>query len=88
MMVGDAEFRMVWLWGSAVSSSAAGRFGRSLAGLDVGLVDEAAVEEGEMEAAKLPEVLNAGGVGLVAGGGGMSDCHVEDDVADIDIGRY
>ena len=54
-MVGDAEFRYIWLWGTAVSSSAAGRSCCSLTGLDVGLVDEAVVEE---------EVVEARGLGV------------------------
>jgi hypothetical protein len=59
MMVGDAESRKVWLWGSAVSSSAAGRFGRSFSGLDVGLVDEAVVEEKVVKAVVEEEVVEA-----------------------------
>jgi len=47
MMVGDAQFRDIWLWGTAVSSSAAGRFGLELA---VVLVGEAAVDEYDVEA--------------------------------------
>ena len=62
MMVRDAEFRMVWLWGSAVSSSAAGRFGRRLAGLGVGLVDKAVVEEKVVKAVVEEEVVEACGL--------------------------
>ncbi len=68
MMVGDAEFRKIWLWGKVVSSSAAGRFGRSLAGLDVGFVDEAVVEEEAVEACGLGVQGRVGvhGTGVVA----------------------
>ena len=47
MMVGDAEFRKIWFWGSAVSSSAAGRFGLELA---VVLLGETAADEYGVEA--------------------------------------
>ena len=66
-MVGDAEFRKIWLWGSAVSSSAAGRSGRSLAGLDVGLVDEAVVEDEVVKAVVEEEVVEACGLERVGG---------------------
>ena len=59
----------MWLWGSAVSSSAAGRSGRSLAGLDVCLVDEAVVEEEVVEARGLGVQgrVGADGTSVVAG---------------------
>ena len=67
-MVGDAEFRKVWLWGSAVSSSMAVACLLGIAGLDVGLVNEAVVEEKVVEA--VVEHLERVGVdvaGVVAG---------------------
>ena len=74
-MVGDAEFRKIWLWGSAVSSSMAVAFLLGLAGLDVSLVDEAIVEEKVVKAVVEEEVVEACGLervgvdvaGVVAG---------------------
>ena len=75
MMVRDAEFGKIWLRGSAVSSSAADRFGRRLAGLGVGLVAKAVVEEKVVKAVVEEEVVEACGLervgvdvaGVVAG---------------------
>jgi hypothetical protein len=56
-----------------VSSSAAGRSGRSLSGLDVGLVDEAIVEEKVVKAVVEEEVVETCGLDRFLGEvGGVS----------------
>ena len=77
MLVGEAGFRDIRLWGAAVSSSMAIAFllGSGLAGVDVGLVDEAVVEEKDVKAVVEEEVVEACGLkrvgvdvaGVVAG---------------------
>ena len=77
MMVGDAQFRDIWLWGTAIRSSMAVAFllRGGAAGLDVGFVDEAVVEEEVVKAAVEEEVVEACGLeragvdvaGVVAG---------------------
>jgi hypothetical protein len=73
MMV--VEFRRIWLWRTAMSAAVVIAFLFGLAGLDVGLVDEAIVEEKVVKAVVEEEVVEACGLervgvdvaGVVAG---------------------